>query len=56
LDYPYDHTLLRLVITPVVADDAALAYYNEEAKDDIDGIVATVFYDWRMATKEGREF
>jgi hypothetical protein len=47
---------LRLVITPAVTDDAALAYYNEEAKDNSDDIIATVFYDWRTARKEGREF
>jgi predicted RNA-binding protein with PUA-like domain len=66
-DYPYGSPLspprlvaLRRPRQPSAPahgqDDAALEYYNEEAKDDNDDIVATLFYDWQMAMEERREF
>jgi hypothetical protein len=37
-------------------DDAALAYYDEDAKDDSDDFVHNVLHDWQSAMEEGREF
>ncbi|KAK1679789.1 hypothetical protein QYE76_040637 [Lolium multiflorum] len=34
----------------------ALAYHNEEAKDDSDDCVACIFQEWQLAMAEGREF
>jgi hypothetical protein len=36
--------------------DAALAYYNREAKDDTDDFVGFVFHNWQAAMEEGMEF
>jgi hypothetical protein len=30
-------------------DNEALAYHNEEAKDDLDDFVACIFHDWKAA-------
>jgi hypothetical protein len=37
-------------------DDAALDFYNEEAKYDSKDFVGCIFHDWQAAMEEGREF
>jgi hypothetical protein len=34
----------------------ALAYQNEEAKDDSDDYIVCIFQEWQLAMAEGREF
>jgi hypothetical protein len=33
-------------------DDDALAFYNEEAKDDNEDLVSCVFHDWQTTMEE----
>jgi hypothetical protein len=34
----------------------ALAYHNEDAKDDSDDYVACIFQEWQLAMAKGRKF
>jgi hypothetical protein len=65
-DFPFDHPSAphrrtRQPPAPAQDDDdeeysEALAYHNEEAKDNSDDYVTCIFQEWRLAMAEGREF
>jgi hypothetical protein len=51
----------RTVQPPTQDDDEeddydAMAYHNEQAKNDSDDFVSCIFHEWKAATAEGHEF